>query len=233
MKHFIILNLAFLLISVSMAAPKLTAVNPNYDFGTVREGINVPVEFTIKNTGTQPARIDKILQSTHCVTSGSVPEEKLAPGESIQLEFRFQSLGYGDVDVSKWIEIHYNDKNSPLKLTVTGHVTPVEPFQAPVGELMYNFFVLVDIRSEAQFHQSHIAGAIHVPENQLMEWGRKIAPNLKDDVLFYLYSETGIKSDKMAKQLQKQGISNCYSLVGGLKEWKKRYATEYLVSGKY
>ena len=213
---------------------KLVAAEARYDFGTVREGINVPVTFTVTNLGADEAKVEKVLQAAGCISSGPPFEGTLAPGESARLEYIFESLGYGGVSVSKWIRIYYNNpKLSPLELTVTGKVLPVEPYQAPVGELMYNFFVLVDVQSQESFAKEHIIGAINVPYEELSKWASNASKNVKDNAIIYLCSKDGTKSDKAAQMLRKKGFSHCLSLVGGLTEWKEQYGMGLLISGRW
>lgn len=209
-------------------------MKPLYDFGTAREGTNVPVTFTIKNTGTEEVKIEKTTQAAGCVAPGPSIKDTLAPGESVKLDYIFESLGYGGTSVNKWIKIYYNNPNlSPLELTVTGKVVPVEPYQAPVGEVMYNFSVLVDIESPNDFAKEHIIGAINVPYEQLDKWTANVSKDVKDNTIIYLCSKDGAQSDKAAQMLREKGFSHCLSLVGGLIEWKQQYGEGLLIRGKW
>jgi rhodanese-related sulfurtransferase len=209
---------------------KLIAENGAHrDLGNVKEGTYPHVSFTITNLGEDETRIlVRDLSRGGCTSVGS-PKQKLAPGESTELEFIFETLGYGGSHTTRKILVHYdNPETSPLSLSVTARVLPVEVHQVPAGELLYNFFVLVDIRSEEDFTEEHISGAINVPYEKLDKWSL----NMSKDLLIYLYSEDGIESDKVAIALREKGFSECYSMVGGLKEWKKQYGDRYLISGE-
>ncbi len=227
------LMLLVLLSIDTYAEPKLTANKSYFDFGSIREGMNVPVKFKITNTGTKKLKIQEILTFSSCVQSRPLTKNTLAPGESIELEYFFESLGYGGVSIDKQIEIHYNNSAlSPLRLNVRGNVLPLEPYQAPMGELIYNFFVLIDIRPSEQFIKEHIIGAINVPYEKIDDWATSVAKSISDEVIIYLYSEDGTESDKAANLLQKKGYSQYLSIVGGMKEWKNQHGKKFLVSGK-
>lgn len=198
------------------------------DLGIVKEGTYPHVFFTITNIGTDETRILVRDLSMGGCTSVGAPKQKLAPGESVQLEFIFETLGYGGRSPKRRIQVHYNNpKLSPLELSVISEILPVEPYQIPIGELLYNFLVLIDVRSHEDFAKEHIVGAINVPQEKLSEWASK----LSKDILIYLYSEDGTESDEAALSLRKEGFSECYSMVGGLREWKQRYGNRYLIPG--
>ncbi len=198
------------------------------DFGSVREGTNPHVFFTLINIGNSEAHISiNDLSKGGCTAVSLIPE--LAPGDSARLELIFETLGYGGRSPNRRIQIHYNNPDlSPLELSVSARILPVEPYQAPIGELWYNFFVLIDVRSPEAFAKEHIVGSINVPLKELIDW----TSNLPKYLSIYLISEEGKESDAAAQMLRKKGFSECVSVVGGLKEWRRRYSKkEFLISG--
>ena len=214
-------------------APELTSDKLTFDFGTVREGANARVTFTIINTGNKEVQIREIRTFSACVEARPLAQRNLPPGKKLTLEYIFESLGYGGVSVNKSIEIHYNNnKLSPLMLNVKGKVLSLEPYQAPLGELSYNFFVLIDIRSEQSFAQEHIIGAINVPLEKIDKWAADVSQVISDELIIYLYSEDGTESDKAAKMLRDKGHSQYISIVGGLKEWKNQKGKRFLISSR-
>lgn len=233
--NFIGSVILFILISTPIhAEPKLTAQQSYFDFGSIREGMNITVSFKITNTGTDEVQIREVRTFAACVRKRPLTKRNLAPGESIELEYIFQSLGYGGVSVDKQIEIYYNNANlSPLKLSVRGRVLPLESYQAPMGELTYNFFVLVDLRSPEHFVKEHIIGAINVPYERIAEWASTMTKRISEELIIYLYSEDGKKSDEAAMMLRNKGFSQYLSIIGGLKEWKNQNGKKFIVSGKY
>jgi rhodanese-related sulfurtransferase len=235
-KFFAALGLALILIfstSFFLRAQQLTADKLVFDFGTIREGMNVSVNFTISNQGSKKAQIKEIRTFAACVESRPLVQRSLAPGEKMTLDFLFASLGYGGATVDKNIEIHYdNPRLSPLKLSVRGKVLALEPYQAPIGEMTYNFFILVDLRPQESFAKEHIIGSINVPSKIIEQWVSEVSKSFSAELIIYLFSEDGIESDREAKALREKGYSQFISLVGGLKEWKQQLGTKFLVSGK-
>ncbi|MCK4789115.1 MAG: DUF1573 domain-containing protein [Desulfobacteraceae bacterium] len=223
-----------ILMSTSLySAPKLIAQKSFFDFGSIREGMDVPVSFTITNTGGDMVHILEVRTFAACVQSRPLDKHNLAPGESMELDYIFESLGYGGISINKTIEIHYNNKKlSPLRLQVKGKVLPLETYQAPLGELTYNFFILVDIRPPEHFMKEHIIGATNVPYEKIVDWAAHVAKRISEEIVIYLYSEDGIKSDQAAKMLRKKGYPQYISLVGGLKEWRRQHGKRLLVPGR-
>lgn len=209
------------------AAPELKVDKTHRDIGTVKEGIKAHVKFTLTNVGDEEAMITRIETSAAC-TAADIPTRKLDPGETVELDFIFETLGYGDRTPTRKIKIGYNnDELSPVELSVTGEVKAAKPYQAPAGELSYNFYLLIDIRSEKAYKKEHIIGAVNVPEKQLEDWIKKVPKH----VMIYLYSDTGEKSDRAAQKLRKKKYSQCRSLIGGLEEWKNRHGDKLSISG--
>jgi len=233
---FIALGLAWVLIfsaSSFLRAQELTPEKSVFDFGTIREGMNVSVYFMISNKGSKKAQIKEIRTFAACVESRPLSQRSLAPGEKIKLDFLFESLGYGGASVDKNIEIHYDNPGlSPLKLKVRGKVLSLEPYQAPIGEMTYNFFVLIDLRPAESFAREHIIGAINIPSRMIEQWISEVSKSFSAELIIYLYCEDGTESDRAAKMLREKGYSQFISLVGGLKEWKQQLGTKFLVSGK-
>jgi len=230
----LLLSTIFLiLVSAPREAPELIPEKSIFDFGTVREGLNVQVNFTVVNRGSKEVRIEQIRTFAACVEARPPSKHTLAPGEKILLEYIFESLGYGGATLNKQIEIHYNNqKLSPLKLNVRGKVLPLESHQAPLGELTYNFFVLIDIRQPDSYAKEHIIGAVNVPFENIHQWASEVAKSVSDELIIYLYSEDGKESDKAAAMLRAKGYSQYLSIVGGLKEWKNQNGKKFLISGK-
>ena len=198
------------------------------DLGKVMEGTRVNVTFTLVNTGKAEAPVITLedLSKGGCSTISRV--SSLSAGDSAKLEFLFETLGYGGKKETREVEVRYgNPELSPLRLSVTAEVLPVEPWQVPIGELHYNFFILLDVRDEAAFREGHIAGAIHVPADRLLSW----AGALPRDFLIYLCSQDGSMSDSLARQMQAGGFSRALSMVGGIQEWERMYGERVIIKG--
>jgi rhodanese-related sulfurtransferase len=198
------------------------------NLGSIKEGIKTSVIFTLKNIGITRAIGISVhdLSRGGCTAVSKVSE--IAPGDSASLEFIFETLGYGGKKQNRKIKVRYNNPElSPITLSVTAEVLPTEPYQVPIGELFYNFFVLIDIRDRQKFQQGHIIGAINVPVNELEAW----ISQLPDGFLIYLYSDSGEISDQYTKILRAKGYSRALSIVGGLAEWKDRYGDRNIIKG--
>jgi len=230
---FLLSAILLILVSAPREEPELVPEKSISDFGTVREGMNVPVSFTVFNRGSKEVIIQEVRTFAACVERRPLAKRRLPPGGEIKLEYIFESLGYGGASVNKHIEIHYNNRRlSPLKLNVRGTVLPLESYQASIGELTYNFFVLVDTRPPKSFVKEHIIGAINVSLENIHGWASEVAKSISDELIIYLYSEDGRESDSAAKMLRSKGYSQYLSIVGGLKEWKNQNGRKFLVSGK-
>ncbi|MCF8335979.1 MAG: DUF1573 domain-containing protein [Bacteroidales bacterium] len=198
------------------------------NLGKLKEGIKTTVVFTMINKGDADASNISVhdLSKGGCTAVSKV--SRLATGDSAKLKFIFETLGYGGKKETRKIKVRYdNPRLSPLTLSVTAEVLPTKAHQVPIGELYYNFFVLVDIRNEQAFREGHIAGAIHVPSDELLEW----ASRLPKDFMIYLCSENGKESDKMAKKLRNNGFTEALSIIGGIEEWKSRYGERVIIQG--
>ncbi|MCD6135338.1 DUF1573 domain-containing protein, partial [Candidatus Bipolaricaulota bacterium] len=77
---FIVLGLG----AVAMAAARISADEPVYDFGEILEGLAVVHTFVLQNVGDEPLTIDDIQVSCGCTTT-SLAKSTLAPGESVDL----------------------------------------------------------------------------------------------------------------------------------------------------
>lgn len=216
-----------------MGEAVLTANPPIFDFGTIREGIIVPVSFTLTNTGSSEAKIKEIRTFGACVQTEPITTERLAPGKSLLLEYKFLSVGYGGISIANSIEVHYNHKNlSPVKLLVKGKVLPLQSYQAHLGDLTYNYEVLIDIRPPFQFDKGHIMGAVNIPAARLKEWVKTFAERLPPEVRFFLISADGIRSDEAAELLRLEGFPQFCSIVGGMEEWTNQFGMKLIISGK-
>lgn len=216
-------------VSKSKALPRLVLKDgKERDLGKIREGIKTGVTFTLINEGEADASDISIhdLSRGGCTAVSHVSQ--LAVGDSGKLNFIFETLGYGGKKETRKIKVRYdNPELSPLTLSVTAEILPNEAYQVPIGELYYNFFVLVDVRDEKAFRKGHIAGAINMPDEKVLSW----ASNLSKDFIIYLYSENGEKSDILAKKLRSNGFTEALSIIGGIEEWERRYGDRVIING--
>jgi rhodanese-related sulfurtransferase len=79
--------------------------------------------------------------------------------------------------------------------------------------------VLLDVRSNKEYEQGHIPGAVHVP---LSDIGDKIK-KLKKDKELVVYCRSGSQSIWAIKRLMGMGYKNLYNLKGGYSAWKRSH----------
>ena len=81
--------------------------------------------------------------------------------------------------------------------------------------------VIVDVREQTEFEESHLPGAVHVPRGHLES---RIEGAAKDkDQRVVLYCASGNRSALAARTLQEElGYQNVESMTGGITLWKDR-----------
>jgi len=77
--------------------------------------------------------------------------------------------------------------------------------------------MLLDVRSDKEYEQGHIPGAVHVP---LSDVGNKVK-KLKKDKELVVYCRNGNQSIWAIKRLMGMGYKNLYNLRGGYNAWKR------------
>ncbi len=77
--------------------------------------------------------------------------------------------------------------------------------------------VLLDVRTDKDYDQGHIPGAVHVP---LADIGERVK-KLKKDKDIVVYCRSGNQSIWAIKRLMGMGYKNLYNLKGGYSAWKR------------
>ena len=77
--------------------------------------------------------------------------------------------------------------------------------------------MLLDVRSDREYSEGHIPGAVHVP---LPEIGDRVK-KLKKDKELVVYCRNGNQSIWAIKRLMGMGYKNLYNLKGGYGAWKR------------
>ena len=85
-------------------------------------------------------------------------------------------------------------------------------------EMMENSeeFVLLDVRSEEEFSEGHIPGAIVIPHEEILKRGEAELP--EKDVPVFVYCRSGRRSKIAAEALVSLGYSEVYEF-GGIIDW--------------
>lgn len=118
---FLVLSLFLPVCILAQVAPKIEAVEPEFDFGTVYRGGTVKHVFTLRNAGADTLRIENVRSSCGC-TVAMVDKHALAPGESTSIQADFDSRTFVG-RVRKDIYVQTNDPDTPItKLSIGGEV---------------------------------------------------------------------------------------------------------------
>src|SRR4051795_2297710 len=105
---------------------------------------------------------------------------------------------------------------------IRSQITEVDPGE--VHELIsngHNGYVVVDVREQHEFEQSHLPGAVHVPRGHLESRIEGAAPDKAERVITYCASgqRSALAANTMLKEL---GYENVESMNGGITLWKDR-----------
>ena len=107
-----------------------------------------------------------------------------------------------------------------LLLKVIGALSRIGIKQVSAKELdQKKGMMLLDVRTDKEYGQGHIPGAVHVP---LSEIGDKIK-KLKKDKDLVVYCQSGNRSIWAIKRLMGMGYTNLYNLKGGYSAWKRTH----------
>ncbi len=107
---------------VEEALPRTTVdfQKTTFDLGDMVQGDKKGGTFQFTNTGTEPLIISSAKGSCGC-TVPNWPKEPIAPGESGEISFEFNSKGKKNKQ-TKTITIQANTDPNPIRLTVKGNV---------------------------------------------------------------------------------------------------------------
>jgi len=78
--------------------------------------------------------------------------------------------------------------------------------------------VLVDIRGDEDFSESHISGATNIPFDDLEKNINKISKKKENPII--LVDSSGMRSVAAGALLRRHGFESLYSLHGGIKAWR-------------
>lgn len=102
-----------------IGGPVMTFEKTEMDYGTIAQGADPLRRFKFKNTGTEPLVIKNARGSCGC-TVPSFKKEPIAPGETSEIEVRYDTQRVGDF--SKSITIETNEGEQPRMLMIKGKV---------------------------------------------------------------------------------------------------------------
>jgi len=209
--------------AVVSAAPSLYVEETTYDFGKVLEGFVVTHTYVLENVGDEVLEIERVAVSCGCTTT-ALATDRLAPGESVDLEVILDTSGFGGHSVSKSVYVYSNDpayadsysSDRPrFVLRIVGAVLQAQPYHTTISDMNYLFTLLVDLRDPAAFETGHLIGAVNVPAAELLEW----TDRLPSDALIVLLDQDGQTSPQAAADLRSAGYTTVFYALGGMNEW--------------
>lgn len=74
--------------------------------------------------------------------------------------------------------------------------------------------ILVDVRSNQEYREGHLQGAINIPDFEIANRIQKEIP--KKNQLIVVYCQYGGRSKNSMVMMKKMGYTNVYNLYGGL-----------------
>lgn len=74
--------------------------------------------------------------------------------------------------------------------------------------------ILLDVRSNQEFNEGHLQGAINIPDFELLNRIEREIP--KKNQLIVIYCEYGGRSREVYIKMRKLGYTNIYNLHGGI-----------------
>jgi rhodanese-related sulfurtransferase len=85
-----------------------------------------------------------------------------------------------------------------------------------------NSYILLDVRTEEEFTEKHIAGAILIPDYEIVKRAKTELPDKNIQIL--VYCRRGNRSATVARQLIRMSYTNVYD-IGGIIDWPYEIVT--------
>jgi len=76
--------------------------------------------------------------------------------------------------------------------------------------------IILDVRSQAEFDQGHIEGAVLLPVDEIAQRAEEVITSMEQVVL--IYCRSGVRSENAARTLSEMGFVNVYDF-GGIIDW--------------
>ena len=92
-------------------------------------------------------------------------------------------------------------------------IEPNDINQNQLEKLVKQGCTLIDVRSTQEFEEGHLDNAICIPEYEIKKQITNIVKDKNEKIV--LYCDTGGRSKKAEKTLQKLGYKNVYNLYKG------------------
>lgn len=126
------------------------------------------------------------------------------------------------------IETEINDGTCTIgEVTGEAAVTPITPEEAhQMLEEEPEEIIFLDVRTEAEYEESHIQDAINIPLSELESRIGELDKSKK----IIVYCKDGVESRTASEILLQHGFENVYRMLGGMKEWKIHFPVISLVT---
>lgn len=105
---------------------------------------------------------------------------------------------------------------APPAAAATG---PVQPAELAALLAQPNAPLLLDVRTAEEYAQGHIAGATHVPVQELAARIEELAPYRGRGVI--TYCESGKRASQASELLRSAGFTGVRLLDGSMKRWRE------------
>lgn len=76
--------------------------------------------------------------------------------------------------------------------------------------------IILDVRTEEEYQEGHIEGAILIPDNEIKDTAENILTDKSATIL--VYCRSGRRSANASKELSELGFTNIYDF-GGINDW--------------
>jgi rhodanese-related sulfurtransferase len=216
------------------AAPQIAVDLATYSFPDTVEGIAVAHTFVLSNVGDQELVIESAGPSCSCTKiTTELATNRLQPGQSVELYALLDTNGISGRD-PKQIKVTSNDPTrqppNELTLTMVGNVIERQPYEMSVGDLVYDSYILLDVRDAAAYAAGHLMGAMNVPASQ----AATLASSLPPTVLTVFYDQDGnsATASGVTQTFHGAGLAYVYALTGGFDQWQESYGSTRVVSGE-
>ena len=199
-----------------LGAAELRVDQPVYDFGEVTAGYVVQHAFLLTNVGDEVLHFTRAPVASCGCSYASLPVERLAPGESVELVVLLDTSDFGGRGVAKWVYVYTDASGSRwVKLTLRGYVKRAAPWQGSAASLYWSWYLLVDLRSPGEYRTGHLLGAVNVPLSRLEEG----LSGLSREVPIYLYDADGASLSQAIEVCQGLSFSAVRGIAGGAAGW--------------
>ena len=167
----------------SKVGPQLTLSKEIVEFGDVDDSKTISKMVTITNTGDQVLEIGNITVTCGC-TASEVEQSQLQPGESTQLEVRFNPNRRTGEQHGKRVTIDSNDPRGASTVTLKAFVIPrvvAEPAAALFGQVIQGDSGTTQIKVMGMNEDFKVTGAsidredsfgIRILETKIVEYAR-------------------------------------------------------------